>query len=85
MNPEIIGLIAGVFTTSAAVPQIIKTYKIKEVRDISFLTYLLLAVGCVIWLVYGVATKSLALVFWNVAAITLNTTILVQKLYYDKK
>jgi MtN3 and saliva related transmembrane protein len=84
MNPEIIGLVAGVFTTSAAIPQIIKSHKIKEVRDISLLTYLLLALGCILWLIYGIATKSLALIFWNVAAISLNTTILSQKLYYDR-
>jgi MtN3 and saliva related transmembrane protein len=85
MNAEIIGLIAGVFTTGAAIPQIIKSYKIKEVRDISLLTYLLLVFGCVLWLLYGVASKSAALIFWNIAAISFNTTILIQKFYYSSK
>ena len=40
MNPEIIGLIAGIFTTFAAIPQIIKIYRIKESRDISLIYFL---------------------------------------------
>ena len=85
MNVEIIGLIAGVFTTGAAIPQIIRTYKIKEVKDISLLYYVLIVAGCVLWLAYGVLTKSFALIFWNVIATTLNTIVLGLKIYYDKK
>lgn len=85
MNPEIIGMIAGVFTTVAAIPQIIKIRKVKEARDISLLYFLSLIFGAILWLIYGTLIHSTALIAWNVIALTLNTFILGQKIYYDSK
>ncbi|HOR23134.1 hypothetical protein KBB76_03335 [Candidatus Saccharibacteria bacterium] len=84
MNVEIIGVIAGAITTGAAIPQIIKSHKLKEVRDLSLVYYLLIVSGCALWLIYGIAIKAFALIFWNVIATTLNAIILAQKIYYEK-
>jgi MtN3 and saliva related transmembrane protein len=85
MSPEIIGIIAGAFTTLATLPQIIKMYKIKESRDISLLMFLSIVFGGILWLIYGLFIHSMALIAWNAVAITLNTTIICQKMYYDSK
>jgi MtN3 and saliva related transmembrane protein len=85
MNPEIIGMIAGVFTTFAAIPQIIKIYKIKEARDISLIMYIFLVIGVILWLIYGLQINSVALIAWNIIALLLNSFILIQKIYYDSK
>lgn len=85
MNPEIIGIVAGVFTTFATLPQIIKMYKIKEARDISLLMFLSIIVGVILWLIYGVLIHSTVLVGWNVIALMLNGTIVGQTIYYDSK
>lgn len=85
MSVEVIGLIAGVFTTGAAIPQIIRTYKIKEVKDISLLYYILIVAGCLLWLTYGVYTESIALIFWNIIATVLNGAVLILKIYYDNQ
>jgi MtN3 and saliva related transmembrane protein len=85
MNPEIIGLVAGIFTTGAAVPQIIKSHKAKTSKDISLIMFSALVFGFFLWLWYGVSIKSLPLALWNIAAIILNGTILIQKIYYDSR
>ncbi|MCX6728869.1 MAG: SemiSWEET family transporter [Candidatus Saccharibacteria bacterium] len=85
MNPEIIGIAAGVFTTFATLPQIIKMHKIKEARDISLLMFLSIIVGGILWLIYGLLIHSTALIGWNVIALILNGTIVGQTIYYDSK
>ena len=85
MNPEIIGITAGAFTTFATLPQIIKMYKIKESRDISLLMFLSIIIGGILWLSYGIMINSFALIGWNAIALTLNGSIVCQKIYYDSK
>jgi MtN3 and saliva related transmembrane protein len=85
MNSEIIGLVAGIFTTGATIPQILKTYKLKEAKDISLFYFISLVFGIMLWLAYGIAIKSVSVITWNIIAITLNMTILGQKIYYDNK
>jgi Uncharacterized conserved protein len=85
MNPEIIGLTAGLFTTAATIPQILKSYKTKSVGDISLTMYASLVIGMTLWLIYGFFINSLSVIFWNIAALSLNLTILIQKLHYDSK
>jgi MtN3 and saliva related transmembrane protein len=85
MNPEFFGIIAGLFTTGATIPQIIKSYKMKEARDISLLYFLFVVIGLVLWLIYGLMLGSISIIGWNIVAITLNVTILAQKIYYDSR
>jgi len=78
----IIGLIAAALTTAALVPQLIKTMRIKETKDISFLTYLSLTIGTSLWLVYGIMIKNLPVIAANIAATCLSAAILFLKLKY---
>ena len=85
MNPETIGLVAGLFTTAATIPQIIKSYRTKSVKDISLVMFTSLVIGISLWLYYGFLIESLPVIFWNIAALSLNLTILIQKLYYGSR
>jgi len=85
MNPELIGLLAGLFTTGATIPQIIKSHKLKEAKDISLLYFVAVVFGLFLWLTYGLMVKSASIIAWNIIAILLNMTILLQKVYYDSQ
>jgi MtN3 and saliva related transmembrane protein len=51
---EIIGIVAGILTTIAHIPQCYTLYKNTNVNhDVSLWTYITLFVGLVLWLVYG--------------------------------
>ena len=50
---SLIGFSAGLLTTISFLPQVIKTWKLKKTEDISFLMYLILAVGIFLWLVWS--------------------------------
>lgn len=50
----LVGYIAGALTTFSFIPQVMRTWKLKETKDISLAMILLLAVGILLWIVYGV-------------------------------
>ena len=79
---DILGIVAGILTTSGFVPQIIKTYKTKKVRDLSLLMFILLLTGLLLWLIYGIIEKNIPILFTNITAITYVVIILSMKIKY---
>ncbi len=78
----VIGLIAGVLTTIASLPQIIKTWKLKHTGDISLGMYAILVAGVFLWLVYGILIMNLPLIAANSISLILVSIVLVFKLRY---
>lgn len=81
-NIEIIGLIAAVLTTSSFVPQVYKTWKTKEVENLSLSMYLVMFIGVILWLIYGIKINSLSIILANTATATLVSVIIFLKIRY---
>ena len=81
---EIVGLVAAVLTTGAFVPQVYKTWKIKSADDISLTMYLVLFVGLILWLIYGIHLNSLPMILANSITGILALIVLFFKLTYKK-
>ena len=79
---EIIGLIAAVLTTSAYIPQAYKTWKTKSAGNISLAMYLVMFVGIILWLIYGIHLHSLAMILANSVTAVLTLIIIGFKLKY---
>ena len=79
---EIIGLIAAVLTTSAYVPQVYKTWKTKEADDLSMTMYVVMFIGIVLWLMYGIHLKSIPMILANVITTILTFILIVFKIRY---
>ena len=77
-----IGYFAAFCTTIAFLPQAIKAWKTKSTKDISLYMFLLLVVGILAWLVYGILISSLPLVIANLAGLFLAISILIAKLKF---
>jgi len=84
-NIEIIGFIAAILTTSSFVPQVYKTWKTKEVKDISFMMYLAMLIGVSSWFYYGYLINSISMMISNVVSAILVICILYFKVSYGKK
>lgn len=80
-----IGLLAATFTTIAFLPQAIKTLKTKKARDLSLLTYIILAVGLLLWLVYGLLIGDLPIIMANSISVVLIIAVLIFKIKYDNE
>jgi MtN3 and saliva related transmembrane protein len=81
----ILGLVAGACTSLAAVPQLIKTWKTKEVENISMKMFLLYVVGMSLWLTYGIIRSDTPIVVTNAIALTFHGMMLFFKLKYKNK
>lgn len=77
---DLIGMVAGVLTTVAFVPQVLKTFRTRQTRDISLSMWVLFTIGLVLWTVYGLMMEAMPIVVANVVTLALAGTILAIKL-----
>jgi MtN3 and saliva related transmembrane protein len=78
----LLGLIAATLTTLSFVPQVVKTWKMKETRDISLSMFVMLAIGIVLWTVYGFIIKDLPVILANCVSFILTAIIILFKVRY---
>ena len=79
---ELIGMIAGLLTTVAFLPQAFKIWRSRSARDVSLAMFVCFCVGIVLWVVYGVMLGSLPVILANVVTLCIAATILVFKIRY---
>ena len=83
MEPvTVIGLIAAAFTTFAYVPQAVKTIKTKDTKSLSLIMYVIMTVGIVLWLFYGVLKNDLPIIIANTITLLFAGIILILKIKY---
>ena len=80
----LIGIVAGVCTTIAVVPQIYKTWKTKKVMDVSIGMFIVLILGVALWTVYGVIKKDWPIIITNGISVVLNLWMLYYIVSYSK-
>jgi MtN3 and saliva related transmembrane protein len=76
---ELIGLVAGLLTTSAFVPQAAQTWRTRSARDVNLGLLVLLVVGNSLWFAYGALVGSWGLVAANTVTVPLCVLILFVK------
>lgn len=79
---NIIGTAAACLTTSAFLPQVIKTHTTRQVKDLSLLMFVALTVGLVFWIAYGILTNSLPVIAANSITLVLTFYIIYMKVKY---
>lgn len=77
-----IGTIAGILTTLAFVPQVIKVIKTKDTSSLSLGMYSMQVVGIFLWLIHGFVIHDMALLVANLVTFCLALIILIYKLKY---
>jgi MtN3 and saliva related transmembrane protein len=82
---EAIGFAAAILTSVSSMPQVVKTLRERNVRDISLGTYAMLVVGTALWLIYGCLIKSWPMVASSSISLIPATAMLVLKIKLDKK
>ena len=80
-----IGLIAGLLTTTAFIPQVLKIYRTKSGKDISGRMFSILSAGIVLWLIYGILVRSVPLILTNAVTLVLSLAIIALKIRYRQR
>lgn len=77
---SLIGYTAAFCTTAAYVPQVWRIWRTRSTQDISLGMFVVMTLGLILWLIYGIALGSAPIIVANGATLVLATTILVLKL-----
>ncbi|MFP4465695.1 MAG: SemiSWEET family sugar transporter [Candidatus Goldiibacteriota bacterium] len=82
MDIKIIGLAAGFLTSVGFIPQIIKGFKTKSMKDVALWQYIITGAGMTLWLTYGIFLKDIPIIFANTFSLMCVSTILILRVRY---
>ena len=84
MVADIIGFAAGLLIAIGMIPQVMKSYKTKNVKDISFLMLFIIGVGTALWVTYGILITSLPIIAMDGFGLCINFILIYMKIIYVK-
>lgn len=76
---ELLGFTAAALSAISFLPQLIKIWRFRSVKDISTGMYVIYALSVILWLIYGIIIKSAPLILAEILTLILVSTILVMK------
>jgi len=82
---DILGLFAGTCITISTIPQILKVWKTKKVKEISLRMFSILTFGIAVWIVYGILKEDLPIIITNSVSFVLNLVMVYFIIYYEKE
>jgi MtN3 and saliva related transmembrane protein len=86
MTPwEIVGLAAAFLTMFGFLPQVIKIYRTKSVKDLSLWAILQFILGILLWLTYGIHLKNFVIIFANAVTFFILVAALILFIKYRSK
>jgi MtN3 and saliva related transmembrane protein len=83
INPEIIGITAGLLSTICFIPQIYKIHKSNKTSDLSLITFIILFIAVFLWFIYGLLIKSKALFYTNILQLIIISYIIYKIIIND--
>ena len=75
----------GIAMNFAYVTQSYKIIKTKSVKGVSLVTYLIFALGMIVWLIYGISIKSPPIIISNIVSFTGAISVVILYLIYSRK
>ena len=76
----IIGMLAAFCTTVSFIPQVVKTIKTRQTKDISLSMYVIFTAGILFWLIYGIMIVDVPIIAANTVTLLLTGTVLFLKI-----
>lgn len=84
MKGMYLGLLAGLLTTGSAFPQVVKSYKTKSTKDLSFWYLSAIWAGVALWIVYGFVISDVPVIVANCISLLPLSLTFYLKLKYDR-
>ena len=76
---ELLGFVAAGLSAISFLPQLIKIWRFRSVKDISTGMYVIYAVSVILWLIYEIIIKSEPLILAEILTLILVSAILAMK------
>ena len=77
-----LGYLAGILTVTSFIPQVTRTWKTKNTRDLSLGMFVLLMTASSLWIIYGILIKEWPVILTNTGMVLLTGAIGVAKLRF---
>jgi MtN3 and saliva related transmembrane protein len=77
-----VGLAAGMLTTIAFIPQVLKTWRSRNASELSLVMFVIFTIGIICWLTYGILRSDIAIIIWNTITLILSVMLLYFKLTF---
>jgi MtN3 and saliva related transmembrane protein len=81
-SAKIIGLLAGTLTTISFLPQVIRTWRTRSAKDLSWIMFSVFCIGTVLWLLYGILMGDFVIMASNSVTLMLAATLLFFKMKF---
>ena len=78
------GIAAGILTAAAMLPQVLKTLKTKDAKNVSPSMLIILICGVILWFFYGLLKNDLHIILTNGFSALINIVMLVLRWRYAK-
>ncbi|MDB5120285.1 MAG: hypothetical protein JWN56_1503 [Sphingobacteriales bacterium] len=85
ISNEIIGIVAGVLTSTSMLPQVYKTIKEKNAENISPFMIIILMIGTGTWIYYGVLRDDIPIIATNAFSTLVSCVMLICKVKFSSK
>jgi len=82
MNADMTGMLAGLLTTAAFVPQAWRIWTTRSTHDLSLPMCAIFTAGVALWFAYGLMIGALPVILTNAVTLLLAGAILVMKLRF---
>lgn len=76
---DLVGMVAGIATTSGFIPQAYKVFRTKKTSDLSLGMYAFFTAGVFLWIVYGILIHSFPIILFNTITFVLAAYVLIMK------
>lgn len=81
----ILGFVASGITMVSFLPQVVKTWRSGSSDDLSMGMYLLLTLGTVLWLSYGILTDDPPIIVTNAVLLVLMGSVVAQMAWHRRR
>ena len=84
---SLLPVLATIFGTIDGLANLLQVYKIfkrKSAKDISILTYSIILISCIIWVLYGIEIRNSPIIITNTLGIISVTSVIIGCFLYGK-
>ena len=78
-----LGFVAGLLTVGSFLPQVIRSWRTRQTRDLSLGMFALLTTASALWILYGALTGDWPVILTNSGMVALNAALAVAKVRYS--
>lgn len=81
-NADLLGYVATSLNIVMMLPQVLRTWKTKQTKDLSLTTLVIFFIACLLWIVYGIANSAVPIIIANSVIGANNLFLIILKFRY---